>query len=68
MSCSEVLKLQKTIPSKTRRAEGRMEKNNVYRLIIFKRSCSVLKVNLSGKTAYVWQHVVPNVCQNRRPY
>ena len=33
--------------------EGRTDKQGVYRTITFNRSCNVLKVNLSGKTAYV---------------
>ena len=32
--------------------EGQMDKHSVYRTITFNRSCNVLKVNPSGKTAY----------------
>ena len=65
MSCSEILKLHKSIRVKTLhsyllttegladgRTDGRTDKHGVYRAITFNRSCNVLKVNPSGKTAY----------------
>ena len=50
------LKLHNSIPSSCRvifinygRTDGRMDKHDVYRTIIFSRSCNVLKVNPSEK-------------------
>ena len=34
------------------RTDGRTDKHSVYRTITFNRSCNVLKINPSGKTAY----------------
>ena len=34
------------------RTDGRTDEHDVYRTITFNRSCNVLKVNPSGKTAY----------------